>query len=48
FALAERSAERLRRHGVAHELRAYDADHGLAPAMRADFRTWVGQVLALD
>ncbi len=47
FALAERSDERLRHYGVAHELRAYDADHGLDAPMRADFRDWVERVLAL-
>lgn len=48
FALAERAAERLRRHGVAHELRDYDEDHALNPAMQADFRGWVDGVLGLD
>lgn len=47
FALAERSAERLRHHGVVHELRGYDEDHTLSPAMQADFRRWLERVLQL-
>lgn len=46
FPLAERSAERLRHFGVAHELRAYDEEHALNPQMRADFRDWVERLLA--
>ena len=43
FSLAERSIARLGHHGVMHELKAYDEDHILSPAMRKDFREWVQQ-----
>ena len=45
FALAERSVERLRHYGVAHELRAYDEGHVLSPAMQADLRRWLDATL---
>jgi hypothetical protein len=31
---------------VRHELRGYDADHELTPAMAADFGAWLATVLA--
>ena len=45
YTLAEQSSQRLQRHGVEHELRDYDEDHGLNAAMRADFAAWVGRML---
>lgn len=45
YSLAERSDQRLTHHGVAHELRSYDADHELTAPMRADFRGWLARVL---
>lgn len=46
YALAERSDRRLTHFGVRHELRGYDADHELTPAMAADFGAWLATVLA--
>ncbi len=45
FALAEAASARLRRHGVDHELRGYDAGHELTADMAADFSRWLQGVL---
>ncbi|WDS35061.1 phospholipase [Pseudoxanthomonas sp.] len=41
YFFAERAQALLAGHGVAHALKAYDADHELTPQMRADFVAWV-------
>lgn len=47
FMLAEQAAARLARHGVAHTLQAYAADHELTAAMQADIRAWIDARFAL-
>ena len=42
---AERANQTLDRLGVAHEFRLYSAGHEITPAMAADFRDWLGEVL---
>lgn len=44
---AERAQQRLQHYGVAHTLKSYDADHELTAPMRADFRAWVEERLAV-
>ena len=45
-AWAERSGQLLTRLGVAHQSRRYPIDHGISPAMQADFLAWLQPLIA--
>lgn len=45
YFFAERAQQLLQQLGVAHALKAYDADHELTPQMRKDFGAWAAQRL---